>query len=45
MAVARRGREFGFGIETQAREEETGLKSARGVIRSGNDGADIWVVW
>jgi hypothetical protein len=41
VAVARRGREFGLGIEAQAREEETGLKSARGRMRSGNDGVDI----
>ena len=34
MAVARRGRLLGFGIETQARDEAAGLKSARGRMRS-----------
>lgn len=33
VAVARSGRELGFGMETQAREEAAGLKSARGRIR------------
>jgi len=37
-----RGRELGFGMETQAREEETGLKSARGRMR--RLGEDILVV-
>jgi hypothetical protein len=37
VAVAMRGRPLGFGIETHAREEEIGLKSASGRIR-------VWVL-
>jgi hypothetical protein len=37
VAVAMRGRPLGFGIETQAREEAVGLKSAMGIIR-------VWVL-
>lgn len=33
VAVAMSGRPLGFGIETQARDAEMGLKSARGRIR------------
>ena len=34
VAVATSGRPLGFGIETQARDDEIGLKSARGRIRT-----------
>jgi len=35
VPVARRGRLFGFGTETQALDEAAGLKSARGSMRNG----------
>ena len=36
--MAMRGKLFGFGIETHAREEEAGLNSARGRSRRGVSG-------